>query len=302
MRTTFLRPGPRESGPLRLCRRQVLSGLGALAAMGLAGPGRAADNGPLRLALTPVLMISDLDLRERLRAYFSAATGMPVELLTRRTYQEITSLVVSGQVHAAWICGYPYVKYRERLSLIAVPLWQNEPLYQSYLIVDADRPTDDWHTLRGDIHAFSDPDSNSGYLVTAALLAEEGLRTEAFFDKTFFTYGHRNIVRAVASGLAQSGSVDGYVWEVMAKVEPELTKRTRVIRKSERLGFPPIACSREMAGTEPVRRLRQALLSMNESAEGRKLLALLQFDGFAEVKPDLFSAIAQKVELVEGLG
>lgn len=285
-----------------LSRRHVLAGLGTLAVSSFAQRTGAANGDPLRLALTPVLMISDLDLLERLRTYLTVATGMQVELLTRRTYQEITSLVVSGQVDAAWICGYPFVKYRERLSLVAVPLWQQQPLYQSYLIVDAGRAIDDWRGLRGDIHAFSDPDSNSGYLVTAALLAEERLRTETFFEKSFFTYGHRNIVRAVASGLAQSGSVDGYVWEVMAKVEPELTGRTRIIRRSESLGFPPIACSRDLAGSEPIRRLREALLGMAETTEGRDLLSLLQFDGFAEAEPDLFAGIAEKVRLLEQFG
>jgi len=58
---------------------------------------------------------------------------------------------------------------------------------------------------------FSDPDSNSGFLVTRAALAERSLRPETFFAKTFFTYGHRDVIRAVGSGLAGSGSVDGYV-------------------------------------------------------------------------------------------
>ncbi len=91
--------------------------------------------------------------------------------------------------------------------------------------------------LRGDLHAFSDPNSNSGYLVTAALLAERKSTPEEFFRHTIFTYGHRNVVRAVASGLAQSGSVDGYVWEVMASIEPDLTSRTRVIRRSSSSAF-----------------------------------------------------------------
>ena len=86
--------------------------------------------------------------------------------------------------------------------------------------------------LPGDIHAFSDPNSNSGYVATAAELAAKGLKPEHFFRQIFFTYGHENVVRAVASGLAQSGSVDGYVYEVLKEVEPALTSATRVVRPS----------------------------------------------------------------------
>ena len=136
--------------------------------------------------------------------------------------------------------------------------------------------------LKGDLHAFSDPNSNSGYLVTAALLAERGLRPEQFFRQTIFTYGHRNVVRAVASGLAQSGSVDGYVWEVMASLEPELTSRTKVLRKSELLGFPPVACLARQSDDPGVTLIRKALLAMKNDAGGRDVLKLLRLDGFAE--------------------
>ena len=62
---------------------------------------------------------------------------------------------------------------------------------------------------------FQIPTPNSGFLVTRALLAEHKLLPAGFFSRTFFTYGHRNVIRAVGSRLAQSGSVDGYVYEVM---------------------------------------------------------------------------------------
>src|SRR3989304_7118889 len=133
----------------------------------------------------------------------------------RRTYQETPALLLSGYLDAAWICGYPFIQYQDRLSLVAVPVWRGRPKYQSYLIVGRDRPVAGVSDLRGDIHAFSDPDSNSGYLVTQALLADEGEIPSTYFSKTFFTYSHRDVVRAVAAGLAESGSVDGYVWEVM---------------------------------------------------------------------------------------
>ena len=55
--------------------------------------------------------------------------------MQRRTYEEITALLVSAQLHAAWICGYPYVAYRDQLSLIGVPVWRGKTLYQSYIIV-----------------------------------------------------------------------------------------------------------------------------------------------------------------------
>jgi phosphonate transport system substrate-binding protein len=257
---------------------------------------------PIRFGLTPVFLTNDLELLNKLKAYLSRKTGTEVHLVQRRTYEEITALLVSAQLHAAWICGYPYVAYRDQLSLIGVPVWRSKPLYQSYIIVAEGRTVATIDELKGDVHAFSDPNSNSGFLVTSSKLAARGLRPDQFFRQVFFTYGHRNVVRAVASGLAQSGSVDGYVWEVMAEIEPELTSKTNVAIRSEWLGFPPVACPRKIEGTAPVQALKHALLTMKNDKEGKEVLRLLRLDGFSDEEPSLFDTIAAEMELVRGLG
>jgi phosphonate transport system substrate-binding protein len=261
-----------------------------------------ADEETFKFGLTPVFLSNDLELLGHLKTYLAARIGGPVELVTRRTYQEITALLVSGQIQSAWICGYPYVQFKAELDLVATPVWDGKPLYQSYLIATANRVVDDWTGLRGDVHAFSDPDSNSGFLVTRALLAESKLLPGGFFSRTFFTYGHRNVIRAVASGLAQSGSVDGYVYEVMRQTEPDLVKQTKIIRKSEWLGFPPVASPKSLSTDPRVKALQQALISMEADPEGKKVLALLRLDGFVATDPSLFDTIAAKVETVRQFG
>ena len=287
-------PGSPSTG-----RRTVVAAIAALIVG--AGGKRTTGAGVLKFGLTPVFLTNDLELLSKLKSYLSRQTGREVQLVQRRTYEEITALLLSGQLTAAWICGYPLVQYRDKLALVAVPLWRKEPLYSSYLIVPAGREVASIDDLRGDLHAFSDPNSNSGYLVTAALLAEKGFKPEGFFRDTIFTYGHRNVVRAVASGLAQSGSVDGYVWEVMVSLEPELTSRTKVIQKSELLGFPPIACLAAQVNSTDVDLIRKALLSMADDPDGRSILSLLKLDGFAEELQSLYDPIAVKMQLIRSL-
>jgi phosphonate transport system substrate-binding protein len=243
------------------------------------------------LGLTPVFLDSDIVLVRQIEGHVSARLGSPVQVVKRRTYREVTSLLVAGQLDAAWICGYPFVQHRDALELLAVPLYRGEPLYRAYLIARQDRGATTLAALRGDIHAFSDPDSNSGFLVTSALLGDLGTAPGAFFARSFFTYGHRNVIRAVAAGLAHSGSVDGYVWDVMADLEPALVGATRVVRASAPMGFPPIATSRQ-ADPGLARAIRDALLTMPETTEGRAILATLRLDGFVAGSPSLFDGIA----------
>lgn len=277
----------------------------AALAAGMLGPTSCiarADDQALRFGLTPVFRSNDLTLLELLQSYLEAALEMPVTLVARRTYQEITSLLVSGQIQAAWICGYPYLQYENELSLVAVPVWRGKPLYQSYLIAGTESGAQSLDDFRGKIHAFSDPDSNSGYLVTAAALAQHGARPESYFRKTFFTYGHRNVIRAVASGLAQSGSVDGYVWEEVADAEPGLAGKTKVISKSEWLGFPPIACPKAIEGSELIARVQSVLNGARADKRAAGLLSRLRLDGFAAPPRGLYQPIAEKAEVVRRLG
>lgn len=279
-----------------LQRRRFIKGAAA-ALIGISNRHAAAE-APFAFGLTPVFLTSDLLLLEALQGYLERAMKSQVRLVLRRTYQEISSELVAGQIDAAWICGYPFVTYAPRLALVAVPVWRGRTQYQSYLLTSAERSATTIEDLAGDTHAFSDPNSNSGYLVTRALLAERKLRPESHFGRTFFTYGHRNVVRAVATGLAQSGSVDGYVWEVMTETEPALTEKTKAIWKSEWIGFPPIATSANFAGSERIRRFRQALREMQKDDLGRRVLSLLRLDGFDDAQPGLFKSIADRVELV----
>lgn len=292
----------------RLPRRTVIAGALAAAACLSASHARgglqslSTQPGVIRFGLTPVFLSNDLEVLDKLQAYLAGAIGQEVQLVTQRTYQEVTALLVSGNLEAAWICGYPFMKFRDELDLVATPLWQGRPLYRSYLIVGADSPIESFDACGGGIHAFSDPDSNSGYLVTKTYLVERDVSEERFFRKSFFTYGHRNVIRAVASGLADSGSVDGYVWEVMKQTEPELVSRTRVLMKSGWHGFPPVAAAAGQRQSLAFQRIQTALLTMDSDDVGRSVLKRLQLDGFVEAPPGSYDGIAANMERVRRLG
>ncbi len=81
-----------------------------------------AEEEAFKFGLTPVFLSNDLELLGHLKTYLASKIGGPVELVTRRTYQEITALLVSGQIQSAWICGYPYVQFKADLDLVATPV------------------------------------------------------------------------------------------------------------------------------------------------------------------------------------
>ena len=238
----------------RVRRRDMLVGLAAAALLSRMNPAGAAE--AVSIGLNPLFLDSDIQLLSLVQTYLAERLGRPVQLIKRRTYQEITALLLSGQLDAAWVCDDPYVQHEDQLALLAVPLYRHEPLYETYVIVSEESKAQSFDDIRGTVHAFSDPDSTSGFLVTRSLLALRHTTPAQFFRTFFFTYGHRNVVRAVATGLAESGSIDGYVWDVMREREPELINKTRVVYTSEKLGFPPIVGLKSAQETRRQRRFR----------------------------------------------
>jgi phosphonate transport system substrate-binding protein len=288
-------------GEVMLLRRRTL--LAGVAATLLCTPTvLRAQPVPFRFGLTPVFLDNDWQLLELLRGHLSAEMGRPVNFLQRRTYKEVTALLLMGEIDAAWLCGYPLLQNSDRLAALALPLWQGAPLYRARVITAAGRAAQDLADLRDDIHAYSDPDSNSGYLVTVSELLLRQERPEDFFARSFFTYGHRNVVRAVARGLAQSGSVDGYVWDAMRRTEPELVAQTRTVWESEAFGFPPIVVAREALEAAPTRRFLAALDAMPRTDAGRRALELLQLDRFVLPEARSFDRIAARMQIVADRG
>lgn len=249
----------------------------------------------VRIGLTPVFLDDQVAFLNLWRRYLEQRLQQPVVFVQRGSYREIVVLLKQGKLDFAWLCGYPYVRHREAMKLLVVPVYQGKPLYRSYLIVPAtDSSTRSILDLRGKVFAYSDPNSNSGYLYTQYSLRRLNEQPASFFGRSFFTWAHRKVVDAVAVSLAQGGAVDGYVWDTLALVHPELTARTRVAERSPEFGFPPFVAS-NAAPAAGVHALRAVLMNMRGDPEGAVLLKRLNLDGFEAGTPSLFNGVERMI-------
>jgi phosphonate transport system substrate-binding protein len=240
-----------------------------------------------------VFLDDQVSFLARWREWFEQRLERPVVFVQRGNYREVIDLVRQGKIDFAWLCGYPYVRFRHEMRLVAVPLWRGLPQYQSYLIVPArDTQSRSLIDLRGKVFAYSDPDSNSGYLYPQYVLEQANERPAQFFSRSFYTWSHRKVVQAVGVGLASGGAVDGYVWEVMAELHPELTRETRIIDKSPMLGYPPFVARMDIPQAE-FDYFRRTLMGMAADATGAELLGRLRLDGFVIAPAGLYDGIAR---------
>jgi phosphonate transport system substrate-binding protein len=288
--------------PFRNGRRRLLTAWAAsyVAAGFWPGFSRGAapqGKGKLLFGTTPVFLDNQIRLLGKWRAELEAKLGQEVAFIQRGNYGEITELLLADQLDAAWVCGYPYVTHADRLKLLVVPQYRGKQLYQSYLLVPAsDVSTTNIAELGGRVFAYSDPQSNSGYLVPRTELIRRGIDPRRFFSKTFFTFAHRNIVDAVSTGLASAGEIDGYILDTLAKQDSDSVAKVRVAWRSPEYGFPPIVARRNLP-IDVFTRLQVALLSMADDQPGRELLEHLNIDRFVIGSDALFDGIRGLIKL-----
>ena len=253
----------------------------------------------LRVAVAAIISPKETFVYYRqLLDYIGAKLGREVEFVQRKTYGEINELLARGQIDLAFICSGPYALGKEKygLELLATPQVQNSHFYQSYLIVNKNSPFQLLEDLRGGVFAFTDPDSNSGKLVPTVWLAQIGEEPDTFFRKTIYTYSHDNAILAVAKGLVDGAAVDGLIWEYYHQKNPTFTSKTRVIRKSEPYGIPPIVASKSLT-PQMKTRIRRELFSMHQDPEGQKILNELLIDRFISPHDEWYDSI-RKMNLI----
>ena len=275
---------------MKLTRRTFL---GACAALAVTPPRPALSATVLRVGMTPAFLHTQHGLLAKWRGYMEAKLSRPVEIVQRDSYRETMDLLRLEQLDFAWICSYPYVYLKQQLRLVAVPLYLSRPFYRAYLIVSLkNRHIKGLSQLRGKVFAYADPYSLTGHLVPRYQLRQMGEDPEKYFSKTFFTYSHRNLIEAVADGLAHGASVDGYVWDSLNALKPEITRHTFPVSQSPEFGFPPFVARLGVA-EEDFAAVQNMLIGMRQDQRGNSLLQHLNLNGFIHGSPGLYDEVAE---------
>lgn len=224
--------------------------------------------------------------------FIGAKMGRQIRLIQRKTYSEVNELFREGQIDLAFICSGPYAVDRKKYGFeaLATPLILGKPFYHSYLIVNKNSLYQTLEDLRGQVFAFTDPDSNTGTLVPQFWLAQIGETPESFFGSFIYTYSHDNSIMAVARSLVDGGTVDGHKWEYYNSRNPIYSSRTRMIKKSEPFGSPPLVVSVALSPHDK-EKIRQLVFAMHSDSEGKKILENLMIDRFVPPKEEWYAPI-----------
>ncbi len=255
---------------------------------------------PIRIGV--VSMITPVDTvkyYQEIIDYISDELGEPVEMVYRKTYDEMDRMLEKGYVVAAFVCSAPYVEDRKKFGaeLLVAPQVNGRPFYNSYIIVHKDSDIENFDEFKGKTFAFTDPKSNSGRLYPIYRLAKNGIRPEDFFGKYMYSYSHNKSVELVAKKVVDGAAVENLIYKYMQKKGSPYVKKTRIIEMSPDFGIPPLIT---MPGvpTFMKEKIREILMNMHRDRKGKRILDDMLIDRFVEVPDSYYDSVREMQSFV----
>ncbi|RJQ41402.1 MAG: phosphate/phosphite/phosphonate ABC transporter substrate-binding protein [Nitrospiraceae bacterium] len=235
--------------------------------------------------------------------YVGEQINQPVQMVQRRTYDEMDSLLEKGEVKVAFLCSSSYVMDNRNFGaeLLVAPRLNGKATYNSYVIVHKDSTVKSFPELKNNVFAFTDPKSNSGKLYPTYLLKTMGYTPERFFKRTIYSYSHNKSVELVAKRVVDGAAVESMVYEYMIKKNSPYARQTRIIKRSPPFGIPPVVVGSGIdAGLK--KKIRDAFLNMHKTEKGMEILNAMMIEGFMQISDSAYDSIRKMEQYVAGSG
>ncbi|WP_206812960.1 substrate-binding domain-containing protein [Paradesulfitobacterium ferrireducens] len=247
----------------------------------------------LAVGLSPTQSIAKY---QALTAYLSETLNRPVELVQKKTYKEVDDLIEEGKVDIAFVCSSSYVIGHEKFGerLVAVPIANGSPYYQSVIIANAGTNIQNWSQLKGRSFAFVDPQSTSGALYALSLVKDRGGLN--YFKSYIYTYGQSNSIAAVRDHLVDAATVDNYTLASTLAKSPQLANTIRIIDTSPEYGNNPVVASPRL-DEQTFMAVQNTLLKMDKDVAGQEALQTAGYDRFDLLEDSIYNSVRDLVEL-----
>lgn len=271
----------------------------ALLALLVAACGQASGDSPTLL----IGGIPDQDvslLEERfggLAEVLSEEVGIPVAYQPAVDYAGVVTAFSQGDVMLGWFGGLTGVQARlETPGASAVVQRPIDTEFRSVFIAHTEAGATSLSDLVGRTFTFGSESSTSGHLMPRFFLQQAGIDPEEDFATVSYSGSHDTTWSLVEAGAFDAGALNAAVWDRAVEQGQVDTTQVDVVERTEPyvdyhwVAHPDLD---EVYGPGTTDAIVQALLTLHESEEGRRLLDLFEDDRFITTDDDAYTAIEQ---------
>ena len=242
-----------------------------------------------------------------LAEYLGERLGVEVEYVPSVDYAAVVTGFKNGDIHLAWYGGFTGVQARNAVpDARAIAQRPRDERFLSVFIVGSGVDAEGLADLRGLTFTFGSESSTSGHLMPRHSLLEAGIDPDSDFrGLPNFSGSHDKTWKLVESGAYQAGALNEAVWSRAVADGRVDVEKVRVLRTTEPYydyNWTVRPDLDDVFGIGFTQRLRDALLTMSEDADGRALLEAFQTDSFIATSNENYAAIedvARRLGMIE---
>lgn len=264
-----------------------------LLAMSLGAGAASAEQKTLTFGIVPQQAASKLaTLWGPILRYLNAQTGYRFEFKTAPSIPEFEQRVLAGEYDIAYMNPYHFTVFNRKPGYRALAR-QAKKRITGIIVVRKDSNATRLADLAGQTLAFPAPAAFAATVLPQAELKEQGVT----FTPQYVS-SHDSVYRGVAKGLFPAG---GGIQRTFSNVAPEVRDQLRVLWNTR--SYTPHAIAAHPAmDAEMFDKVRAAMLGMNDSEEGRGLLAAIKFGGIEAADDADWDDVRQlNIDLLEHL-
>lgn len=221
----------------------------------------------------------------------TSKTGLALKFATAPDIPTFEKRLGNGEYDFAYMNPYHYVVFSKKPGYSVFAKEKDRQL-KGIVVVRKDAPFQDLKALEKLTVAFPAPASFAATLLVRAEFAKLGIQITPKFVNS-----HDSVYMGVERGLFPAG---GGVTRTLENFEPAVKDHLRILWTSP--GYTPHAiASHPRVSSAVVKRLNQAMLSLDGNAEGKALLEAIGFKGIVEARDAEYDGVrALRIELLEG--
>ena len=200
-------------------------------------------------------------------------------------------------------CGYHIATKVQDLEVVAVPHFDlsggvTPGKYRSVIIKCNDMPGDRIEDFRGMVAVYNDDQSYSGHTALLDAIPKSD-RGQAFFSEAKSKGSHADAVETIVEGDAQVAAIDEVSYAIMRQNNPDLIKKTTIIKTCEAAQAPPYVTSRRSRSEEEKTILRNTLVRVSHMPEVKDALAAMRICSIIDAVDEDYLTLADKITKLE---
>lgn len=221
---------------------------------------------------------------EPLAEYLSKKIQRNIRLTVLPRYGNIIDNFVSNGLDGAFFGSFTYTLAHAKIGVEVVARPETADgasTYHGLMFVRKDSGISSIRDMKGKRFAFVDKATTAGYLLPAAVFKKHAIDFTRYLKEWYFTGAHDAAIYDVLNRKADIGAAKNTVFDRIAKKDPRIVSELRILEKSPDVPENGLAL-RPGLDKALKARIKKALLTMHNDAEGRSILRAFGAKRFIE--------------------